>query len=581
MPEIKKFFGSVWKLIEEFRRDLLWISLFALIFEGVKLVPPYIFKEIIDRVLTISEHGYKEVFFLLLASLGFSIIVTLFQRMYLKGGLWLTFNIEQKLLQTTHKKLLDLHLGYHEKHNTGSQVTKITRGVSKFADLVWSFVNTFMPLVLQTLVTALILFYLNWKVTVLYLVFIPVFVHMIIRNAKKVQELRRKYHDKFEEASGQIGQSVFNIRTVQDFAAEKNEQKGVKSILKEYLETLQSRIRIDMHAMTLRSSYLHVGRFTTMALSTFFVFTGEMSVGTLVLFMTLIEKNYSNLFRIGQIYLKVGDNVHSTQRIVELIDTKEAIVDSPDAIQARNIKGNIDFQGVSFSYENGIPVLKQINFNVPKQKSIAIVGSSGSGKSTIVKLIFRHFDVTGGKIIVDGKDIRDYTKESYRKNLGIVSQEIELFNTTILENITYGIPNATMKKVKEATKMAYIGKFIESLPQGYNTIVGEKGIKLSGGQRQRIGIARAILKNPKILIFDEATSALDSKSEKYIQKSINNLQSNQTMVVIAHRLSTIKHVDEILVLDKGKVVERGTYKQLIKQNGLFTKMVKLQSLGLR
>jgi subfamily B ATP-binding cassette protein MsbA len=297
----------------------------------------------------------------------------------------------------------------------------------------------------------------------------------------------------------------------------------------------------------------------------------EVFLGFIGVFSQIIQpaKNFSN----GITSLQRG--TASAKRIFQVIDSEPAIQNKPDAIELKSFESEIEFRDVSFAYESDF-VLKDINLKVRKGKTIALVGPSGGGKSTLADLVPRFYDPSKGEVCIDGKSIRDYEIESLRQHMGIVTQESILFNDTIYNNIAFGSPNATEEAVMRAAKIANAHDFITQTENGYQTLIGERGSKLSGGQRQRLSIARAVLKNPPILILDEATSALDSESEKLVQEALFNLMKNRTSLVIAHRLSTIQHADEILVIQQGQIVERGSHEDLNSQNGLYRKLVDIQ-----
>jgi ABC-type multidrug transport system fused ATPase/permease subunit len=271
--------------------------------------------------------------------------------------------------------------------------------------------------------------------------------------------------------------------------------------------------------------------------------------------------------------------MESIRRLIALFDEEETIVEKPDAKSVEHLEGHIAFKNVTFAYSEGKDVLQDISFELPKRKMLAIIGRSGSGKTTIVKLLYRHYDVQKGSVSVDETDIRDYQLQPYRRQIALVPQDIEIFNDSVRRNIAFGQPEATNEEIERAARIAYAHDFIQEFPNGYNTLVGERGVKLSGGQRQRIGIARALLANPSILVFDEATSSLDTESEQLIQKAMQEIAKDYTMIVIAHRLSTIEHADNVMVLENGAIVEMGSHDDLLAHKGVYTKMRELQRLG--
>ena len=307
------------------------------------------------------------------------------------------------------------------------------------------------------------------------------------------------------------------------------------------------------------------------------VIKGGWTTGAFMAFIAAVFSAYQPLKNFAQVNSTAQQAVTASERIFEILDQKPTIVDKPNATILAPFSKEISYQNVNFYYEKDKDILKDISFKIPIGKTVAFVGSSGSGKTTITNLLLRFYDVTSGKICIDGADIKDVTLESLRAQIGVVSQDVLLFNETIKYNISYGKENATDEEIEAAAKAANAHNFISNLPNKYNTIVGERGMKLSGGEKQRIAIARAMLKNPPILILDEATSALDTESEKLVQEAIETLMKDRTVILIAHRLTTVKNADQILVLDKGKIAETGKHQELLDKNSVYAKLYKLNS----
>jgi ATP-binding cassette, subfamily B, putative efflux pump len=376
-----------------------------------------------------------------------------------------------------------------------------------------------------------------------------------------------------------MSQVLQNINTVKDYAQEKKEFKIYSNLLKQFFNASMNRMKFEMKRVLGRDLIINMGRTITLAVASYLVLQGNLSPGSLILVYTLSEKAFISVFRLGKIYTHVGDSIESIHRLSDLLDQPVLIQDRENSVPVKKLDGGIDFNKVHFRYNKRSPwVLRNVSVSIAPKKVIALVGRSGGGKSSIIKLIMRQYDVTSGNVSVDGIDVRNFNSEDFKKRVAIVSQTVEIFNRSIKDNIAFSKPGASLKEIIKAAKLAHAHEFIKELPDKYLTKVGKDGIKLSGGQKQRLSIARALLSNPDILIFDEATSSLDSESERLIQKAIFSIAGQKTMILIAHRLSTIEHADEILVLGNGRVLEKGSFDNLIGKKGLFYKMVSLQKI---
>jgi ABC-type multidrug transport system fused ATPase/permease subunit len=306
------------------------------------------------------------------------------------------------------------------------------------------------------------------------------------------------------------------------------------------------------------------------------VINGVWTLGDFTAFILAVQQMYQPIKNFSQLNSTIQQSVSASERVFEILDEEVKVLDLPDAKTLDTFSNDITYKNVSFEYEENKPILKNINLNIKKGQTVAFVGASGSGKSTIANLILRFYDVNSGEILIDGMDIRNLTLESLRDKIGVVSQDVFLFNDSIRYNIAYGKLDATDEEIEIAAKAANAHKFISKMPDGYNTLIGERGMKLSGGEKQRIAIARAMLKNPPILVLDEATSALDSESEKLVQEAIETLMKNRTVILIAHRLSTVINADQIIVIDKGTIAEVGKHQELLDRNGIYTKLYNLK-----
>ncbi|RYE53556.1 MAG: ABC transporter ATP-binding protein/permease, partial [Hyphomicrobiales bacterium] len=376
-------------------------------------------------------------------------------------------------------------------------------------------------------------------------------------------------NDSDTDANGKAIDSLLNYETVKYFANEKMEATRYDASMAAY-EKSAIRIWTSLGWLNFGQAVIFYGGFLIISIMAILgVMDGRLTLGDFVLLNTFLMQIYRPLNFIGFVYRELRQGLTDIEEMFKLLDQDPEIVDKPTAKPLEVTGPVIRFDNVTFHYDPDRPILKGVSFEVPAGKTVAIVGPTGAGKSTISRLLYRFYDVTGGGITIDGQDLRDVTQESLRSTIGMVPQDTVLFNDTIGYNIQYGRPGASIEDVREAARMAQVGSFIERLPKGYETPVGERGLKLSGGEKQRVAIARTILKAPSILILDEATSALDTKTERDIQAALDVVSRNRTTVVIAHRLSTVINADEILVLREGEVAERGSHAALLAQDGLY------------
>ena len=376
-------------------------------------------------------------------------------------------------------------------------------------------------------------------------------------------------------------QSIININTVKSFVREKAEVAGFSKI-REMIRTNETKewnyvIKIGLG----RNLIIDLGRSTTLLLGIYLIMHNQISVGTLVFVITLSEKSYFSLYRLSRFYDKIEEGKEAVRRFMALLSANNPIKNPDNGFMPDKIVGKIEFLGVDFSYNGDkIKALDKINLLINSGCVTALVGPSGGGKTTLARMVYRHYDPTSGEVLLDGKNLQEYDLYKFRKFMAIVPQEVEVFDLTVGENIAYAKPSASLEEIKAAATMANADEFIKKLPHRYDTKVGERGVKLSGGQRQRLGIARALLVNPRILIFDEATSNLDSQSEELIQEAMERISRGRTTIIIAHRLSTIKKADKIVVIEDGKIVEEGNHLTLSKnKGGVYTKLLELQKIG--
>jgi len=551
-----------------------------LFFELAGLISPYILKIIIDNLTSFKSENL--VFIIVLTVLMFlsSQLDSLFGHFKDRKIFSILIDIEYYLPVRIHKKLMYLSLSYHEKENTGNKITKIERGVSKIVDLLGNMSWEVAPTLIQLILTLIVLFVINWRFGFSYAIFASLFILLTYRANKNLYPIRKKRHKDYEIASGKMGQAIININTVKSFVQEEEEIKKFSRIREDIkVNELKEWYRLLSFGLA-RNLVIDLGRMIILLLGVYFVWSRSITIGTLIFVITLSEKAYFSLWRLSRFYDKIEEGAEAVSRFMRVFDEPILIKNPRNGFKPRRISGLIEFKNVSFSYRSGQLALDNVSFKITAGCVTALVGPSGGGKTTVARMIYRHYDPQKGRILLDKKDLREYDLYALRKFIAIVPQEVEIFSGSVENNIAYANPEAAIEEIKAAAAIANADEFIKKLPRKYKTEVGERGIKLSGGQRQRIGIARAVLANPRILVFDEATSNLDSRSEMFIQEAIEKIRRNKTVIIIAHRLSTIKRADKIIVLEEGKVVESGSHYELTDlRRGLYSKLIKLQKLG--
>lgn len=538
---------------------------------------PWIIKDMVDKVLADKD---MVMLYVICVSI---VVVFLIRGIFYYGQSYLVSYIGQKVVidvrEVMFRKFQRMPMAYFDKHQTGETMSYITNDVAAIQSAL---VDQLIEMVTEGSIligSIAMMIYLDWKLSLLTLVVIPlvgqamkVFGRKLKRNGTVIQE-------RAADITSLLQESISSIRVVKSFVREDYE---IKRFINQNILNFQA----AMKNVQLTSLLTPTVEFLAAVSVTFIVgfggyevVNGQMTAGALVAFLTYAVNLANPVKRLARVYGNLQRAMAAVDRVFAVIDMPEPISDKEDAKSLPKIQGHVEVKNVTFGYKEGVNALENVSLDVKPGQMIAFVGPSGAGKSTIANLIPRFYEINGGSISIDGYDIRDVKLDSLREQIGIVPQETMLFSTTVMENIRYGRLDATDEEVIEAAKAANADSFIRELPQGYDTPIGERGLNLSGGQRQRMAIARAILKNPQILILDEATSALDTESEKIVQAALDSLMVGRTSFVIAHRLSTIFNADQIYVIDGGRIKEHGTHEELLQQGGLYSHLYNIQFGG--
>jgi ATP-binding cassette subfamily B protein len=537
---------------------------------------PLVLKEVVDAL----EPGRAVIavpFALLIAYGLLRLSTTLFAELRDAVFVRVTQRAIRRLALTVFRHLHSLSLRFHLERQTGGVSRDIERGTNGVSTLLSYLLFSIVPVILEFGLVAAVLFAkFDWRFVAVTFAAVALYLAYTFAVSEWRIGIRRRANELDSRANTRAIDSLLNYETVKYFNNEEYEARRYDENLSSY-EQAAVTSETSLGLLNVGQSLIIAAAVTVlMVLAGEGVAAGSLSLGDLVLINALLIQLYIPLNFLGMVYREIKQALIDMDRMFRLLDENREVEDRPGARPLPGGGAVIRFDRVNFSYDGKRQILRDLSFDVPAGGKVAVVGASGAGKSTLARLLYRFYDVNGGAVMVNGVDIRDATQSSLRAAIGIVPQDTVLFNDTIYYNIHYGRPGSTREEVIAAAQAAHIHDFIQSLPDGYEAKVGERGLKLSGGEKQRVAIARAILKNPRILIFDEATSALDSKSEKSIQAELNRVAHGHTTLVIAHRLSTVMDADQILVMDHGRIVEHGTHRELLERGGLYAQMWLLQ-----
>ncbi len=472
----------------------------------------------------------------------------------------------------------NLSLNFHQTRRTGALNRVIERGASAIDYLIRFLAFNIGPTIVKLFLAAIALWIaFDWRFSLIAVGAVVLYtIATVVITEWRVRQ-RRRMNIADTNWRGVSVDSLTNFETVKAFAAEDRETARYNEAMAEYNDRYVDAIRSMYILNGAQATVMNFGLALAMALAAFGVVGGDMKIGDIMAVMLMLQGLYAPLNILGWAWREIKQGAVDLEKLYGLLSMKPEVADATDAHELRDPKGAVEFENVSFSHEGRTVGILDVNFKAEPGKKLAFVGTSGAGKSTLLKLLFRFYDVQGGSVRVDGQDVRELTQKSLRSALGLVPQDVVLFNDTIRANLSYGKPEASQEELEDAARRAQLLSFIENLPEGWETRVGERGLKLSGGEKQRVGIARVILTNPAILVLDEATSALDSATEQAVQDALDEASRGRTTLSVAHRLSTVKNADEIVVLDAGKVIERGTHLELLTLDGVYADMWERQA----
>ncbi len=562
-------------------RTRVVMALVALIIAKViTLGVPIAYKSVVDlltgqatgKQITAVGLAASPVFLIIAYGVG-RVLMVLFAQF---RDVWFTAVAQHAVRELANRTFSHLHvlsLRFHLERRTGGLNRVIERGVTGVDTIVRMAVLNSIPTAVElVMISGLVAYYFGWIYVVVVVATVVLYVTFTFWASERRIIIRRDMNESDTEAHAKAVDSLLNYETVKYFGNEELERRRFDSSMARY-EKAAIRTYTSLGVLNTGQAVIFtIGTVICMLLAARDVAAGTLTIGEFVMINAILMQLYLPLNFMGMVYREIKQGLIDIETMFALLHEPPEIIDRPGAKPLRVTRGKIKFENVSFAYDPERQILKHVSFEVPAGKMVAIVGPSGAGKSTISRILFRFYELTGGRVLIDGQNISDVTQSSLRAALGMVPQDTVLFNDTILYNIRYGRPEASDAQVREAARLAQIHDFIMTLPQGYNSLVGERGLKLSGGEKQRVAIARTILKAPPILMLDEATSALDSHTEKEIQDALERVARERTSLVIAHRLSTVVHADNIIVLDHGEIVEQGTHPELMARGGLYASL---------
>ncbi|OJH42379.1 ABC transporter ATP-binding protein [Cystobacter ferrugineus] len=577
--------GTLWRAmgyLRPHRRAVVTVLFFVLVSTGLSVIEPLALKRVFDQLGAGGTPGA------VLAAVGALVAIGLAREVL--GALsntltWRTrISVHFALNEATVSRLHRLPLSFHREEGVGATMTKLDRGMQGFVGAITDLTFNVLPAATYLVLCVVVMFQLDWRLALLALAFAPIPV-LIARKAAPVQTRREQtLMDRWTKIYARFNEVLSGIVTVKSFAMEEREKQRFLHDVREANAVVTHGVAFDSTVNASQGLVVLVARVALIGMGGLLVLRGEISAGTLVAFLGYIGGLFGPVQGLSGVYKTLRTASVAINQVFSILDAQDNLGDAPDATEVTALHGDVEFENIHFAYPStsgpGRPLLNGIDLRVKQGETIALVGPSGAGKTTLMSLLCRFYDPVEGVVRIDGQDIRSFKQLSLRRHIGVVLQDSLLFNESVRGNIAYGRPEATQEEIEAAARAAHAHEFIMRLPQGYDTVVGERGSRLSAGERQRIAIARSLLKNPPVLILDEPTSALDAESEALVQEALDKLMKGRTTFAIAHRLSTVVHADRILVLKEGRIVEEGTHARLMQLNGYYASLVRRQTRGL-